>query len=114
MKAKRKPAITDLYKKFEKTYARFQAIARAEGSGEISKAGDRALDRCGSIARQIASAPARDIDELLLKLRATIWDVDSRPLDQIDNWKPAPYELGAEYGFLSSLRRDLLRLKRAA
>jgi len=48
-----------------------------------------------------------------LKLRATIWDVSSGPLDEIDNWKPARHDLGAEYGFLSSLRRDLLRLKRA-
>lgn len=40
MKAKRKPAIADLYKKFEKAYAKFQAIDRAGGSGEISKAGE--------------------------------------------------------------------------
>jgi hypothetical protein len=114
MKAKRKPAVTDLYKKFEKAYARFQAIDREDGSGDISKAGDRALERCGSIARQIARTPARDIDELLLKLRATIWDVNCGPLDEIDNYKPVPHDLGAEYAFLSSLRRDLLRLKRAA
>src|ERR1700720_2494642 len=107
MKANRKPAIADLYKKFEKAYARFQAIDEADRSGDISKAGDRALERCGSIARQIAHAPARDLDELLLKLRATIWDVSSGPLDEIDHWKPARHGLGAEYGFLGSLRRDL-------
>ena len=114
MTAKRKPAIADLYKRFEKAHARFQAIDRADRSGNISRAGGRALDRCGSIAQQIARAPARDIDELLLKLRATVWDVASpRTLDEVDHWKPGRLDPGAEYGFLGSLRRDLLRLKRA-
>jgi hypothetical protein len=111
MKAKRKPAIADLYKKFEKAHATFLAIDRRANSGNVSKAGDRALERCGSIARQIARTPARNIDEVLLKLRATIWDVSSAPIDEIDHWKPARFEIGAEYGYLGSLRRDLLRLK---
>jgi hypothetical protein len=50
----------------------------------------------------------------MLKLRAAIWDIDSGPLDKIDSWKPRPYDRGAEYGFLSTLRRDLLHLKRTS
>ncbi len=114
MKAKRKSTVADLYKKFEKAHAKFEAIDRADPSGDISKSGDRALDRCGRIAQQIARAPARNIDDIMLKLRATIWDIESVPLDRIDSWKPRPYDRGAEYGFLDSLRRDLLRLKRGA
>lgn len=103
-------SITQLYGELEKAVAATKAIP--EGSQF-----DQAVARCNRIAKTIVNAPARSIDEMLLKIRVVGWSaaaISFDSLDNADNWQPDQFTEGDEYDALVSLREDLRKLKQAA
>jgi hypothetical protein len=103
-------SITALYAEFERADATCKAIP-----SEKEKEWVRALEIACKLAEKIASLPAANLGEMLLKIRIAAWDcgVPHANLEDLDLWQPSGDSCrnGLEYEVLASLRADLDRLR---
>ncbi|MBX9841081.1 MAG: hypothetical protein K2Z80_04650 [Xanthobacteraceae bacterium] len=103
----------DLYKRFEAAkLACDKTPATEKGSVRANPKWERANDKAYDIAGEIVMAPARDVEEMLLKIRVVGFTigVPHKRLDDLDHWQPGRTANGEEYDALVSLREDLKRL----
>jgi hypothetical protein len=115
-----KRSITELYAMFVKVHdscrvAEVELNAVGEG-GAAQKEFERLLEKCSRIARRLVRTPAADIDEILLRLRVTAWDIGHfryARLEDLDRWRPDRFSKGIEYEALAATRDDLVRLRAA-
>jgi hypothetical protein len=105
----KKATITKLYQRFENAHDTMRAIPSKD-----QKAFDRAVSKCSDIARQVVNAPARDIEEMLLKIRVTRWTMDCptyETLEDLDHLPLSAWAAREQSEALFSLREDLLRFQ---
>jgi hypothetical protein len=115
--------ITQLYRDFERAYAKYARLetaylAKPHATG-AEEQWSRALGRCSRIADRIVAAPSQNHAEMLLKIRVTAWrlgasDKPANTITAIDDWKPSrrryPGEEFHAYLALATLRDDIRRL----
>ena len=117
--------ITQLYRDFERAYAKYARLetaylAKPHATG-AEEQWSRALGRCNTVADRIVAAPSQNHAEMLLKIRVTAWrlgasDTPANTLTftAIDDWKPSrgryPGEEFHAYLALATLRDDIRRL----
>lgn len=100
-------SVTELYAAFDKAHDAMRATSSDAGEGVFG----RLADKCFSAAFKVVQAPARTIDEIMLKFRVAAWDaaVSEVPspkykhLSEFDHWQPAD----EEHMPIASLRDDV-------
>jgi hypothetical protein len=110
----RPPSLPQLYAQLERATSIVRAWPAATDPNASTTAFDRAVDKCCRIAEKIAVAPARNVAEILIKLRVAAWQAANGPaaksLADLDHWYPGEFEKGAEWHTLASVRDDLVRI----
>lgn len=104
-------AITKLYAEFELAHRDMQAIPPVKSVKDDTKPFERAVDRCSRIAWKIVKAPARTLNEMLIKIRIAGWCAGAmKPnyqLADLDDWQPTPLCNSEELHALVTLREDI-------
>lgn len=111
------PSIPQLYAQLERAYAAMQALSKSEESSAENKRWERAVSRCCTLSDKIATAPASNVAEILIKLRVVAFDAGSMnpggtsgTLADYDRWEPGGLDNGTQYEAIASVRDDLVRM----
>jgi hypothetical protein len=110
--------IRELYERFEKSCAAYEAIqvppVRDAAYKRMQKQFDGAVAKASKIAARIVKLPAKCIDDMLIKIKVACWCGKDLPTAELDNWTPGRFCDNEQFYALVSLRLDLQRLKAAA
>jgi hypothetical protein len=111
------PSIPDLYGQLERAYAVMQAQSKCQENTPEHKRWQRTVDRVCRLAEKIATAPATNVAEVLIKLRVVAFDAGSvnpggtdGALADYDRWEPGNLDSGTQMEAIASIRNDLVRM----